>query len=404
MLRTKHYLRGILFVCLIALVLLGDHSQAEESDKVEKYDRQISEARKKQKGYEEEEELLRQELEEIEKAKDKTLLYIEKLDKKSSSLEQSLEDIKERIQKTENELQSAGKELVQAEKTEEKQYATMKKRIKYMYENGNQDYLEILFSSRDIGDLLNRTEYIEKISSYDQNIFKEYEKTKENIRRKKEEIEGKLSDLEDMQAEETAEKEALNDLRKKKKQELNNYKEQITVSQEKSDEYARQAAEAEAEVEKLLQEKQAEIDRQNAVGAGNSGGDATLRWPLEIAGRISSRFGKRGRPTAGASTYHKGIDIAVSHGTSIVAAGAGEVVTASYNSSAGNYVMISHGDRLYTVYMHCSRLIVKKGDTVTAGQRIAYVGSTGISTGPHLHFGVSKNGSYVDPLTYVNQK
>lgn len=404
MLRTKHYLWGILFVCLIALVFLGDHSQAEESDKVEKYDRQISEARKKQKGYEEEEELLRQELEEIEKAKDKTLLYIEKLDKKSSSLEQSLEDIKERIQKTENELQSAGKELAQAEKTEEKQYATMKKRIKYMYENGNQDYLEILFSSRDIGDLLNRTEYIEKISSYDQNIFKEYEKTKENIRRKKEEIEGKLSDLEDMQAEETAEKEALNDLRKKKKQELNNYKEQITVSQEKSDEYARQAAEAEAEVEKLLQEKQAEIDRQNAVGAGNSGGNGTLRWPLEIAGRISSRFGKRGRPTAGASTYHKGIDIAVSHGTSIVAAGAGKVVTASYSSSAGNYVMISHGDRLYTVYMHCSRLIVKKGDTVTAGQRIAYVGSTGISTGPHLHFGVSKNGSYVDPLTYVNQK
>lgn len=404
MLRTKHYLWGILFVCLIALVLLGDHSQAEESDKVEKYDRQISEARKKQKGYEEEEELLRQELEEIEKAKDKTLLYIEKLDKKSSSLEQSLEDIKERIQKTENELQSAGKELAQAEKTEEKQYVTMKKRIKYMYENGNQDYLEILFSSRDIGDLLNRTEYIEKISSYDQNIFKEYEKTKENIRRKKEEIEGKLSDLEDMQAEETAEKEALNDLRLKKKQELNNYKEQITVSQEKSDEYARQAAEAEAEVEKLLQEKQAEIDRQNAVGAGNSGGNGTLRWPLEIAGRISSRFGKRGRPTAGASTYHKGIDIAVSHGTSIVAAGAGKVVTASYSSSAGNYVMISHGDRLYTVYMHCSRLIVKKGDTVTAGQRIAYVGSTGISTGPHLHFGVSKNGSYVDPLTYVNQK
>lgn len=404
MLQTKHYLWGILFVCLIALVLLGDHSQAEESDKVEKYDRQISEACKKQKGYEEEEELLRQELEEIEKAKDKTLLYIEKLDKKSSSLEQSLEDIKERIQKTENELQSAGKELAQAEKTEEKQYATMKKRIKYMYENGNQDYLEILFSSRDIGDLLNRTEYIEKISSYDQNIFKEYEKTKENIRRKKEEIEGKLSDLEDMQAEETAEKEALNDLRKKKKQELNNYKEQITVSQEKSDEYARQAAEAEAEVEKLLQEKQAEIDRQNAVGAGNSGGNGTLRWPLEIAGRISSRFGKRGRPTAGASTYHKGIDIAVSHGTSIVAAGAGKVVTASYSSSAGNYVMISHGDRLYTVYMHCSRLIVKKGDTVTAGQRIAYVGSTGISTGPHLHFGVSKNGSYVDPLTYVNQK
>ncbi len=404
MLRIKHCLYGILVVCLTVLVLLGDRSQAEEPDKVEKYDQQISEARKKQKGYEEETERLQQELEEIEKAKDKTLLYIEKLDKKSSSLEESLEDLKERIQKTGSELQNAGKELAQAEKTEEKQYAVMKKRIKYMYENGNQDYLEILFSSRDIGELLNRTEYIEKISSYDRNIFKEYVKTKEDIRQRKKQIEGKLSDLEDMQAEETAEKEALNDLRKKKKQELGNYKKQITVSQEKSDEYARQAAEAEAEVEKLLQEKQAEIDRQNAVGAGNSGGDGTLRWPLDVAGRISSRFGKRGRPTAGASTYHKGIDIAVSHGTPVVAAGAGNVVTASYSSSAGNYVMISHGDRLFTVYMHCSRLAVKKGDTVIAGQRIAYVGSTGISTGPHLHFGVSKNGSYVDPLTYVNQK
>ena len=322
MLRIKHCLYSILFVCLVVLVLLGDRSQAEEPDKVEKYDQQISEARKKQKGYEEETERLQQELEEIEKAKDKTLLYIEKLDKKSSSLEESLEDLKERIQKTGSELQNAGKELAQAEKTEEKQYAVMKKRIKYMYENGNQDYLEILFSSRDIGDLLNRTEYIEKISSYDRNIFKEYVKTKEDIRQRKKQIEGKLSDLEDMQAEETAEKEALNDLRNKKKQELGNYKKQITVSQEKSDEYARQAAEAEAEVEKLLQEKQAEIDRQNAVGAGNSGGDGTLRWPLDVAGRISSRFGKRGRPTAGASTYHKGIDIAVSHGTPVVAAGA----------------------------------------------------------------------------------
>lgn len=273
-----------------------------------------------------------------------------------------------------------------------------------MYENGNQDYLEILLGSRDIGDLLNRAEYVEKISSYDKNIFEEYRKTKEAVSQKKEEIGKRLSTLEDMQSEETAEKEALSELKKKKKEELKNYNDQLETSQEKSDEYARQAAQAEAEVERLLEEKQIEIDKQNAVGNGNSGGDGTLRWPLDKAGRISSGFGKRSSPTAGASTYHKGIDIAVSYGTPIVAAGAGEVVTASYSSSAGNYVMISHGDRLYTVYMHCSRLIVKKGDTVTAGQKIAYVGSTGISTGPHLHFGVSKNGSYVNPLDYVSQR
>lgn len=404
MLRIKYYLYCILSVFLVMLVMSGDHSQAEESARVKKYDQQISEARKKQKGYTREAEELQKEMEEIEKEKDKTFLYIEKLDRKTSSLEESLDDLKERIEKAGGELKTAGSELTEAEKTEEKQYAAMKKRIKYMYENGNQDYLEILFSSRDIGDLLNRAEYVEKISSYDKKIFENYQKTKETISRKKEEIEKKISDLEDMQSEETAKKEALSDLRKKKKRELKSYNEQLETSQEKSDEYARQAAEAEAEVEKLLQEKQTEIDRQNAVGSGNSGGDGTLRWPLDVAGRISSGFGKRSRPTAGASTYHKGIDIAVSHGTPIVAAGAGKVVTASYSSSAGNYVMISHGDRLYTVYMHCSRLTVKKGDSVTAGQRIAFVGSTGISTGAHLHFGVSKNGSYVNPLNYVSQK
>ena len=130
--------------------------------------------------------------------------------------------------------------------------------------------------------------------------------------------------------------------------------------------------------------------------------NGTLRWPLNVSGRISSGFGPRTSPTAGASSYHRGLDIAVAYGTPIVAAGDGTVATASYSSSEGNYVMISHGNRLYTIYMHCSRLAVSAGDKVSRGQVIAYVGSTGISTGPHLHFGVSKNGSYVNPLSYVS--
>ena len=334
-------------------------------------------------------------MEEIEKSKDETLVYIEKLDKKSAALEASLENLKGQIQTATKELDTANKELKEAEATEQKQYTTMKKRIKYMYENGSQDYLEILFSSKDISDLLNRTEYIEKISSYDQGIFEKYKETKRQITQKKSEIEVQLSELKDMQAEETAEKETLTNLREKKKEELKRYNEQIDISQEKADEYARQAAEAEAEVEKLLQERQKEIDRE---------GDGSLRWPLTISGRISSGFGKRKSPTAGASTYHKGLDIAAPSGTPIVAAAEGKVVTAAYSSSAGNYVMIAHGNSLYTVYMHCSRLAVKEGDNVNAGQVIAYVGSTGISTGAHLHFGVSKNGSYVDPKIYVSQK
>ena len=404
MIQKKYYFYFLFSFCVVLFVLAGERTLAEESDAIKKYDQQISDAEKQRKDFTKKAEELQNEMEEIEKSKDETLVYIEKLDKKSAALEESLVDLKNRINKSSEELDAASTELKEAETTEEKQYSTMKKRIKYMYENGTQDYLEILFSSRDISDLLNRTEYIGKISSYDQSIFENYKEIKQQITQKKSEIEARLSELKELQAEETAEKDTLTALTKNKKEELRKYNEKLDISQEKSAEYARQAAEAEAEVEKLLQERQAEIDRQNSMGSGNSGGDGSLRWPLSISGRISSGFGKRSSPTAGASTYHKGLDIAAPAGTPIVAAAEGKVVTAAYSSSAGNYVMISHGNSLYTVYMHCSRLAVKEGDMVGSGQVIAYVGSTGISTGAHLHFGVSKNGSYVDPQIYVSQK
>ena len=193
-------------------------------------------------------------------------------------------------------------------------------------------------------------------------------------------------------------------MRENKKKEIKKYNDKIKTSKAQADEYARQAAQAEEEVEKLLKAKQEEIDRQSSADMEKTGGgNGTLRWPLKITGRISSGFGRRHSPTAGASSYHKGIDIAVPSGTPIVAAESGTVVTAAYSSSAGNYVMISHGNRLYSVYMHCSKLAVTEGDSVKRGQVIAYAGSTGISTGSHLHFGVSKNGTYVNPLSYVSR-
>lgn len=386
------------FWCSVALLVTATQTQAVN------YDKKIEEARKQEKEYDKKAEELQKDMEELEQSKKDTLSYIEKLDKKTEKVETELEQLKGKIAETEDYLVSANKELKEAQEEEQKQYDTMKKRIKYMYENGNQDYMDILFRSQSMGDLLNRAEYVEKISSYDKRVFQEYQKIKNKVEQKKAGIESKLSELEGLKEEQIAEKAALSELKKRKKEELRQYDRNLAESQEKADEYARQAAKAEAEVEKLLEQKQDEIDRANAAGGGGSGtGDGSLGWPLTVSGRISSSFGRRSSPTAGASTYHKGIDIAVSSGTPIVAAGAGTVVTATYSSSAGNYVMISHGSRLYTVYMHCSRLAVKQGDTVERGQIIAYVGSTGISTGSHLHFGVSKDGAYVNPMRYVSQ-
>ncbi len=394
----RHFIYAVIGMCAVFLFFAGDTATAVN------YDEQIEEAEKEQKKYEKQSEQLQREMAEIESDKEDTLRYIEKLDKKTEEVEAELAELEVQIAEAESLLETARQELSAAQAEEENQYMTMKQRIKYMYENGNQDYLEILFSADSMAELLNRTEYIEKISSYDKNVFEEFRRTREKVEIKKGEIETALTQLEDMHGDAAAEKDALKDMQRKKQEELASYNNSLKKSREQADEYARQAAKAEAEVERLLIAKQRELERQNDMGGGDSGGgNGILRWPLRVAGRISSGFGPRNSPTAGASSYHKGIDIAVASGTPIVAAETGIVVTAAYSSSAGNYVMISHGNRLYTVYMHCSKLAVKEGDSVKKGGVIAYVGSTGISTGSHLHFGVSKNGTYVNPLDYVKR-
>ncbi len=395
--RKKHIVVIMVVLCAVFLSLTGDLSLAVN------YDTQIQEAEEEKEESASKVKELQEEIEELEKEKDDTLAYIEKLDKKTEKLEKELSLAAKAIKKTKKEIKAAQEELEESEKTAEIQYDTMKKRIKYMYENGNQDYLDMVFTSKNIADLLNRAEYVEKISDYDEKMFTEYEKTKNTIEEKTKELDKQLVALENYQYEQEEEKKALQELKKQKKEELKNYKKKVKSSKKQSDKYAEQAAKAEAEVEKLLKAKQEEIDSQNGTAAGGTGGDGTLEWPLNASGRISSGFGHRSSPTAGASTYHRGLDIAITAGTPVMAAGDGKVVTATYSSSAGNYVMISHGDRLYTVYMHCSSLAVSEGDTVTKGQTIGYVGSTGISTGAHLHFGVSKNGTYKNPLNYVKQ-
>lgn len=398
---AKKYLCIIGAVCAIIFLLAGDHTLAVN------YDEKIKEAEQEQKSFEKKAARLQKEIEEIEKSKEDAMLYIEKMDKKMSELEESLDQLGKEIKTAKTELGKAEQELERVQAEEQKQYIAMKKRIKYMYENGNGEYWEILFGASGITDLLNRSEYIEKISSYDNRIFINYQEIRGKVQEQEKEIERRVNELTEMRAETRAEKQSVKELRENKKQELKKYRKKLTDSQEKVDEYYKQAIAAENEVEELLRKKQDEIDRQQNIGSGTSDGDgsgksAGLIWPLSGgAGRLSSGFGPRTSPTAGASSYHRGIDLAIASGTPILAAGSGEVVTATYSSSAGNYVMISHGNRLYTVYMHCSRLAVKVGDSVNKGQVIAYVGSTGISTGAHLHFGVSKNGTYVNPLNYV---
>lgn len=363
---------------------------------------EISDAQNKKNSLEKKKKETENMLASLEKKKNNILEYIEELDKQLSSIEQSIDDLNDKIAVTEINLSKTKEELKQAQEEEKNQYEAMKTRIQYMYVNGNTEYIQIVLSSDSIADFLNRSEYVKQISEYDKNMLERFQKIKEQVEEKKSNIEKGLESLNDMNEELEYKKSTVQKLVKDKKAEVDKYNKNINKSQAAVKEYGKAIKEKEDEIERLFEEQRRKI----AVQEGNSYSAASVSksgyvWPAPSSRRITCGFGPRKAPTAGASTYHKGIDIGVATGSTIVATKAGTVCISSYSSSAGYYIMINHGNGVMSYYMHNSRLLVNVGEKVSAGQTIALSGSTGISTGPHLHFGISVNGRYVNPRQFV---
>lgn len=351
--------------------------------------------------------------------------YIRELDKSLEEIGDEIDRLNGEIGGKEEEIRVTGEELAEAEAVADDQYADMKLRIKYMYEKGDTGFLDLLLNAKNLTDFFNHAEYVEKISEYDRTQLLSYEAACEEVREKKEVMETEMAELEDLKSAQVAKQESEKVLLASKQEELAGYNLKIDAAEDEVSAYNERIAAEQKEIEALEAEirRQEEIERKRReeeerkrkeeearkAAAASGGSTATanlgslrLTWPCPGSGRITSSFGKRNSPTKGASTMHNGIDIGAPSGTAIVAAASGEVVTASYSSSAGNYIMISHGGGVYTLYMHCSKLNVSEGQQVKAGQTIGKVGSTGVSTGPHLHFGIRANGGYVNPSKYVS--
>ena len=358
---------------------------------------ELGDAEQERQRLKERKEETEKELSALEDEKDDLLVSIEKLDKKMENVSERLDEVNENYTTASTELDELTEALTLAEQDEASQYETMKKRIKYMYENGNQGYLDIILASKSVGDFLNRVEYVNKITAYDNKMLKEYKNTKNEVTEKKEAAQEKKNQLEILQEEVELEQDNLQSLSEKKQKKLEDYTTSIDEKSDEAQAYQEEIEKKEKEIDKLL------LEQAKDNGFSGERVEGGFIWPLAVSGTITSHFGRRSAPTAGASTYHKGIDIAAPAGTAIYAAADGTVTTATYSSSAGNYVMINHGNGLYTVYMHASRLYCSVGDKVSQGDRIAAVGSTGVSTGAHLHFGVISNGNYVNPEDYVSR-
>lgn len=323
-----------------------------------------------------------------------------------------MEKTKKKISAKEDEITNKEEELILAKADENEQYESMKKRIRYMYENGNTGFVEILCSSKSIGELLNNAEYISRISGYDRNMLVEFQKVVTNVENQEAELKKEYKELQTMQDDLITKQDSVNELIKNKQSEIQSLTSELGDTKNKLAQLEAAAAEAErkqkeaaAAAAKKAQAAAKKNTSSSGASAGSAGasvvsGNGTFTHPCP-GGYISSGFGYRTQPIAGASTNHKGIDFAAATGTPIYAAAAGTVISAGYAGNAGNLLVISHGNGLLTYYMHCNAIYVSAGQKVSKGQNVAAVGTTGNSTGPHLHFQVMLNGTPVNPANYL---
>lgn len=323
---------------------------------------------------------------------------------KISALNKSMISISAQITELENLLIAKNEQIVEtqgkleeAKNTAAKQYEDMKLRIQYMYENGQTSYLETFLASKNLSDFLNSAEYINQIQQYDREKLDEYENTVSEIEAYEAQLEDERTELETLKSDVEREKEHIASVMAQREDELAAIKADLDEAQ---DEAELIAAEVQAQEEVIAEIIRVTLENGGSLGEAYAG---TFTWPVPDSKRVTSDFGPRPSPTAGASSNHKGIDIGAPSGSDIVAVAPGKVIISRYSSSAGYYISIDHGGGLCTVYMHCSKLLVEVGDVVAGGEVIAKVGSTGISTGPHLHFGVSLNGTYVSPWGYLTR-
>ena len=348
-----------------------------------------------------------------------------KAQKEQSSLSAQLNKIIEDLKKAQSDVEAKEKEIAETEDEltaarikENEQYEAMKIRIKYMYENGDSDMIAVLLSAENMADFLNKAEYVEQISIYDREMLVEFQRVVKEIEEKEAKLKKEKEELLTLQDNLSKKQKEVESLLASKNAQISDLESQIGENAkvlnaliEAAKEAERRRQEAEEAAKQEAENNKRPSGGNSSSGSGSSGGNykpggnvisgnGTLSNPCPGA-RISSEFGPRRAPTAGASSYHRGRDYAAPSGTPIYASAAGTVITASYNGVRGNYVVIDHGNGLQTWYQHASRLYVSAGQKVSRGQNIAAVGTTGVSTGAHLHYEVHVNGTAVDPRKYL---
>ncbi len=336
----------------------------------------------------------------------------EAIDSEISKVQAQIDTLNSKISDSNNKIAAKQTELTAAEEESKEQYDNYLNRAKMMVERGSVTYLEVLLNSKSFSDLLARYSVVKQIVRYDSQKLDELKAIEQKIAAIKTELENEKANLVSLKADETAQMNTLSAKRAESQKIIAGLEADKSSYEQALDNAEKAEANARAEIKRLAEE--AEKKAAAAAAAKSQSGGSTksstatysgtysggMIWPS--SGSVTSPYSTRVHPVTGKVRKHAGIDIGSPYGSNIVAAAAGTVIVAGYNSGGyGNYVVISHGSGISTLYAHASSLCVSAGQTVSQGQVIAKVGSTGLSTGPHLHFEVHVNGATVNPTQYL---
>ena len=278
--------------------------------------------------------------------------------------------------------------LSKAEKDLAERSLVLNKRIRDIYQNGQLNYLDVLFGANDFSDFTTRMDLLRRIMNKDIELIVKVKAERELVLQKKAELESDKAAILQLEQASIAKKKIIESSKKEREAVLDSAVNERDIAEQSYQELL----ETSRKIEQMI--------RRNQSGKQGPSGSGAMMWPTDVTD-ITSPFGWRTHPIFGTSIYHSGIDIGADYGDTVRAADDGVVIYAEWMGGYGNAVIIDHGNGISTLYGHNSQLLVSEGQKVRKGDPISRVGSTGYSTGPHLHFEVRQNGSPTNPLAYL---
>lgn len=300
-----------------------------------------------------------------------------------------LEDSQYRLNRTKNRLKQTEKALEQAKVKFDRQQEAASVRLREIYKHRQTNLWEALLTAPDLGEFLTRYHYFKHVTRQDAQVLFDLDRQMAEITHQKRKYDEQIQEIASIT-------QTISNRRREVQQ--NTREQSSLVAKLRSERAAYEQAAEQLErdsrqIEAMIRRMTAQRKKTPRTGSG--------KFLMPVSGRLSSNFGPRKHPIHGVVKRHNGVDFGAPQGTPIKAAEGGVVLYAGWYGGYGKIVMVDHGDDLVTLYAHTSRYVVKEGQKVQRGQVIAYVGSTGLSTGPHLHFEVRRNGTPVNPITYL---